>query len=156
MPSTAQSPLASAWRTCYGRSAESNNQPKKEPTTMSTRATIHFMRPGAEKPTAIIYRHGDGYPEGLGKDLKKFVAEVKKQCADSMGGMRFNDASYLAAKWVVWDAAQMAKYSVEKKGDPIQPLNFISVGIVDQDPGDIEYRYTVVCDGKPTISHEAV
>lgn len=84
------------------------------------------------------------YPEGLGEDLKRFIADVKAQTSDT----RFNDAAYLAAKWVVWDARNMGS-------DDKKPMSFLSVGIVDADPGDIEYRYTVVCDGKPTITHEA-
>lgn len=116
---------------------------------MSTRATIHFYDVGQTKPEAIIYRHGDGYPEGLGEDLKKFVKELKDNVSDT----RLQDPSYLAAKWVVWDAAQMAQYSHNPKPNK---LAFISVGIVRQDPGDIEYRYKVVCDGEPTITFEKV
>lgn len=115
---------------------------------MSTRATIHFCNPESQKPTAIIYRHGDGYPDGLGKDLKAFIAEVRANVPDN----RFNDPAYLAAKWVVWDAANMVKYA---HGTP-HPLNFLSVGITDRDPDDIEWRYKVVCDGKPTITRKKV
>lgn len=107
---------------------------------MSTRATIHFCYPGSKEPEAIVYRHSDGYPEGLGEDLKRFVAEVRKQTSDT----RFDDPSYLAAKWVVFDAGENGR------------LNFLGVGICLADPGDIEYRYTVTCDGKPTITHEKV
>lgn len=115
---------------------------------MSTRATIHFVDAKGAKPTAIVYRHGDGYPDGLGKDLEKFFADVKTQCSKGMGGTRFSDASYLAAKWVVWDAHQMSQYSYEvHKGGKAKMLDFLSVGIVNADPGDIEYRYTVICDG---------
>lgn len=125
---------------------------------MSTRATIHFTRGG--ETDAIIYRHGDGYPDGLGEDLKTFLNEVAK-----LPDNRFNDPAYLAAKWVVWDAAQMAKshdevvksFGRESHG----PLDFLSVGILMKDPGDIEYRWTVDCGkhdktGKPTVSHEKV
>lgn len=122
---------------------------------MSTRATIHFCDTGCNKPTAIIYRHGDGYPDGLGKDLAQFVEDVKAQTQDR----RFDDASYLAAKWVVWDANYHATMGFGddgwKKGEP-KPLDFLGVGIVDDDPGDIEHRYTVIADGKPTITHEKV
>jgi hypothetical protein len=133
--------------------SKTNN--KERQVNMSTRATIHFCDPDSKKPVAIIYRHGDGYPEGLGEDLKKFVEDVKKQTTDT----RFNDPAYLAAKWVVWDAHQMATIGYGndgwKKGEP-SLLNFLSVGIVDRDPDDIEYRYTVICDGTPTIKHKKV
>lgn len=111
---------------------------------------------------AKVYRHGDGYPEGLGKDLREFLDLLKKTVKDN----RFNDASYLAAKWVVHDAARMAGYSNynSKTGEydpPTSPLNFLSVGIMMEDPGDIEYIYDVVCTSSwnstktemPTITH---
>lgn len=120
---------------------------------MSTRATIHFYDVGQTKPEAIVYRHTDGYPEGLGEDLKLFVKELKDNVSDT----RFNDPSYLAAKWVVYDASQMAKYSQpDIEPNKRNKLVFYSVGVVSQDPGDIEYRYKVVCDGKPTITVEEV
>ena len=101
------------------------------------------------KLNAKIYRHGDGYPDGLGKDLQLFLDHVKATLKDT----RFNDASYLAAKWVVWDAGRMAKYqSYDCKTDeylPVtNPLNFLSVGIMMEDPGDIEYSYDVICTAR--------
>lgn len=135
---------------------------------MSTRATLHFYdvinakKERAEKPIAIIYRHCDGYPEGLGKDLKDFVKAVQKQC---QGDPRFDDAAYLAAKWVVFDALRSAKshekYTPENLGkeiDPLtppkNPLDFLSVGIVDRDPTDIEYKYEITCGGSHGLKIE--
>lgn len=118
---------------------------------MSTRATVHFINKGQSTPEAIIYRHGDGYPDGLGKDLENFIAEVRK-----LQDTRLSDASYLAAKWVVWDAANYGNRSNYDKATPLNPLNFLSVGVVRQDTDDIEYRYKVVCDGTPTITCETV
>lgn len=121
---------------------------------MSTRATVWFQHSKDSKPTAIVYRHPDGYPEGLGLDLLEFVDEIRKNVPDT----RFTDPSYLAAKWVVWDAKRYAvKYDLTGTAlipMPCHPLNFISVGIVMEDPGDIEFRYHVICDGKPTILAE--
>lgn len=110
---------------------------------MSTRATIHFTYAKGQKPEAIIYRHSDGYPEGLGEDLHSFIEEVKKNVQDT----RFTDPSYLAAKWVVWDASRHTEYA----NGPKHPLNFLGVGVVQEDPGDIEFRYTVICDGTMTV-----
>lgn len=121
---------------------------------MSTRATIHFLQGGSAKPRAIVYRHGDGYPEppGLGQDLQRFIAEPKANVSDT----RFADASYLAAKWVVWDAKRQAEAGHGLDGTAAWKskyygeyhyLNFLSVGIMDADPGDIDYRYKVVCSG---------
>lgn len=122
---------------------------------MSTRATIHFTNSPGVEPVAIIYRHCDGYPDGLGEDLKTFIEEVKNQTSDT----RFNDPAYLAAKWVVWDANQMVDSGYGKngwkEGEP-KMLDFLSVGIVNEDPDDIEYRYIVICDGKPTIKRQKV
>ena len=92
---------------------------------MGTRATIHF---GNE---AIIYRHWDGYLKGLGNDIAEFIRLVDSSVHDK----RFSDPSYLAAKWVVHDA--------ERYTEGENRLEFLSVGIVREDPGDIDYRYHV-------------
>jgi hypothetical protein len=121
---------------------------------MSTRSTTHFIA-GKYCP-AIIYRHSDGYPEGAGVDLRKFLAE----CA-TLRDTRLNDPSYLAARYVVF-LAQMFNRGYEFKGGkmietvPKSRLDFISVGVVNKDPGDIEYRYVVDCesrgpDGMPSL-----
>lgn len=125
---------------------------------MSTRANIHFnYRDGTT--AANIYRHGDGYPDGVLPDLDKFFAAVEEQAPDDT---RFNDASYLAAKFVVWQAGEIAKmYAFDfKTGKPgeVKPLNFLSVGIVMQDAGDGEYVYEVTevngyDNGRPTVTH---
>lgn len=109
---------------------------------MSTRATVHFVRAEGYKPDAIIYRHSDGYPSGLGRDLGKFLQEVKGNVRDN----RFDDSSYLAAKFVVWQARQYT-------GDNSHFLDFLSIGILAEDPGDIEYRYVVVCTGENLKVH---
>jgi len=124
---------------------------------MSTRATIHFKYKGDSKAEAIIYRHSDGYPDepGLGRDLQRFVNDVRANVKDN----RFSDASYLAAKWVVWDADNHRKVMAEcraryAKDEPDHICNFLGIGVCRSDPGDIEYRYTVLCDGAPTITCE--
>lgn len=118
---------------------------------MSTRAVVHFREGGAT--IAMVYRHPDGYPEGLGQDLLDFLSEVQENVQDT----RFGDPSYLAAKWVVRDAQRYAgKFTA---GERIQAhsLDFLSVGIVMQEPGDIEFRYFVNCDGgMPMVEVEGV
>lgn len=127
---------------------------------MSTRSTTHFGYGSKGKTEAIIYRHSDGYPEapGHGAGLIQFFADVKAQAQDT----RFGDPSYLAAKLVVWLARQFAtdygyvdgKWTTANHADT-RPMDFISVGVVSKDPGDIEYRYVVDCstlvDGRPTV-----
>jgi hypothetical protein len=124
---------------------------------MSTRCTTHFTWDESGEPAAIVYRHADGYPEGHGVELQEFFDAVETQTNDT----RFNDPSYLAAKLVVWladkfatrfewDGPNMREVKTEK-------LDFISVGVVMKDPGDIEYRYVVDCSLKngatrPTVT----
>ena len=117
---------------------------------MSTRATVHFEE--GSHTSAIIYRHCDGYPDGLGNDLEAFLTELGENVKDT----RFGDPSYLAAKWVVWDAMQMHKYAAELYHDD-HALNFLSVGIVSEDPPDIEWRYIVRCNGgRPRIECQEI
>jgi hypothetical protein len=112
---------------------------------MSTRANIHFNYPSGQI-AANIYRHGDGYPDddyGVLADLDRFFTEVEAQTDDT----RFNDPSYLAAKFVVWQAGKNAKArgfasAAMKPGDG-KLLNFLSVGIVMEDAGDSEFVYEV-------------
>ena len=109
---------------------------------MSTRSTTHFTHGDELKPVAIIYRHPDGDPEGAGVDLLDFI----RQCRQ-LKDPRFTDPSYLAAKYVVF-LADMFNYEYDddfKKIRPASRLAFISVGVLDADPGDIEYRYVVDC-----------
>ena len=106
---------------------------------MSTRAHVSFNSNGQRH--ALIYRHCDGYPEGLGADLLAFFEEVIKQTADT----RFTDPEYLAAKWIVWDSGCEGR------------LDFLSVGISLQEHSDIEYLYDVDCDGThdtPIVSYK--
>lgn len=118
---------------------------------MSTRAKVHFICD--EKIIATIYQHCDG--DSLGKDLLKFFAEVQNQVPNDT---RFNDAAYLAAKFVVWDAHRMHDMGVEYGGKKKENyLDFLSVGIVEGDYDDIAYIYTVNCEqmddnGFPKIS----
>jgi hypothetical protein len=128
---------------------------------MSTRCTIHFTDGGSEGHSeAIIYRHSDGYPDCILPDLEDFFKAVEDQCGRDT---RFNDPSYLASKYVVWLAGQFTRRfeqlpdgSYASVEHPETPLNFLSVGVVQSDPGDIEYRYRVQCpsSGRPTVTHE--
>lgn len=120
---------------------------------MSTRCNIHFTfrRKDEEVVVANIYRHSDGYPEKVLPDLDRFFAEVEKQTKDT----RFGDPSYLAAKFVVWQAGEYAK-AWHFDGEEIQPLDFLSLGIMSRDAGDAEYIYTVSCNGpgRPEVSYK--
>jgi len=117
---------------------------------MSTRCNIHFVE--GDRREANIYRHCDGYPDGdsgVIADLQSFFTQVKKECEKDMYGCRFEDASYLAAKFIVWQAGQNSAPG---------SLAFGSLGVMGRDAGDAEYIYTVNCDeldhnGFPTVTY---
>lgn len=127
---------------------------------MSTRSTTHFTYKGVVQ--AIIYRHTDGYPSGAGADIDRFFAAVEEQTKDT----RFTDPNYLAAKYVVFLANEFAwTYKPDPQANgwtqvKSNQLDFLSVGVVMEDPGDIEYRYIIDCgnlteDGRPSVTcHE--
>lgn len=111
---------------------------------MSTRCVINFCWGG--EIFAKVYRHADGYPDGVVPDLARFFADVEAQTADT----RFGDPSYLAAKFVVWQA--------DRQHDSANALDFLGVGVILEDPGDIRFRWFLDChnrvDGRPSISYE--
>ena len=111
---------------------------------MSTRSTAHFVddaynnfaapKPrNIKKPEAIVYRHMDGYVAGAGRDLYRFFRAYGCRSGRPIAAY---DAQALAAKYVVWLAGE---YTADGAG----PLDFMSVYLMRQDPGDIEYRYTI-------------
>ncbi len=127
---------------------------------MSTRSTTHILAGDPAQPEAIIYRHTDGYPEGHGLDLRRFFDDVEASTSDT----RYNDPSYLAAKLVVWLAREFATSGeftpdgyVRTSHADSRPFDFLSVGIMREDPGDIEYIYEIDCsrhgdDGRPLVA----
>ena len=107
---------------------------------MATRANVHFNSKdfGTE---ANIYHHLDGDPDSMLKEFEDFFTELEKATNDT----RYNDASYLSAKYVV--------FLMEGK------IDNIGVGIMNQDAGDIEYCYTVNCDSsesRPKIKYKKI
>ena len=110
---------------------------------MSTRSTTHFKYGSDTK--AIVYRHYDGSPESAGVELLEFFHELKNTIDDN----RLDDASYLAAKMVVWLANTYNTHYSNKTGKTEKAASiydFLGVGVVMEDPDDIEYRYEVDCD----------
>ena len=104
---------------------------------MSTRCQIQFRESQDDATPIRIYRHCDGYPDGKAGvpfDLARFFAAVRSETRDT----RFNDAEYLAAKFVVWQAGENAS--------PARSLNFSSLGIATSLHGDEEFEYRVTCD----------
>jgi hypothetical protein len=132
--------------------------------TMSTRCTINFTH--GENVVAKVYRHSDGYPDtkcGVLADLQRFFADVEAQAPNDT---RFNDPSYLAAKFVVWQAGENARTYNPATGawEPAPPLRFLGVGVLMEDPGDIDYTYTIDCgegilvtkSHRPTVTYKEV
>lgn len=122
---------------------------------MSTRSTTHFVD-GSQR-VAIVYRHSDGYPSGAGRDINTFL-----QACSKLKDSRLDDPSYLAAKYVVF-LADMFNSHFEKQTNGEygytrneSKLDFLSVGIMNEDPCDIEYRYVIDCGnlvkGRPTVT----
>jgi hypothetical protein len=106
---------------------------------MSTHCTINFCDESGQA-CAKVYRHSDGYPDGNGgvlADLALFFEDVKSQTS---GDARFNDPSYLAAKYVVWQSSKYRRSSAA--------LDFLGVGVLMQDPGDIAYAYNLICGSR--------
>lgn len=119
---------------------------------MGTRAIINFghKEDTVLITTAAIYHHWDGYPEsdaGILAKLDRFFAAVEEQCSDDRYGTRFNDPSYLAAKFIVYHV-----HEDEPKKD--NPLAFGGIGIVaDQRDCGQEYEYFLDCrtHGRPEV-----
>lgn len=99
---------------------------------MGTKCNIRFADADGNVP-ANIYRHAKGYPESVLPDLDEFFADVAAQAVDP----KFHDPSYLAAKFVVWQAARW-RYAGG-------PLDFGGVGIIAPDAFGAHYSYTVTC-----------
>ena len=124
---------------------------------MSTRCIINFGK-DKKNPDAKVYRHSDGYPKTIRADLQQFFEDVTKQTKDT----RFDDPSYLAAKYVVWQAHEYAEtLNARFERVPSEMLDFGGVGVCQKNPGDIDYEYFVDCgqmdvNGKPKVTHKAI
>ncbi len=117
---------------------------------MSTRCQIGFYQQGNDKllkPDALLYRHGDGYPDtphGVLADLVPFL----KTFQDRRG---LDDTEYAAA----WTLHHLISIQVEdnkkyaKKKSQVPPYNYkdgingIGFGICSGFHSDIEYYYAV-------------
>lgn len=97
---------------------------------MTTSSTIHFRSTDPREQDAICYRHWDGYPAVGGADVLLF-ADTKP-----VGSPREVAAAFLAFLHAKHD---------DRTGEGIY-----------QDPSDIEYRYTVLCDGSGVVLVEHI
>jgi hypothetical protein len=133
---------------------------------VSTRAIIQFAHDRTDASVAaMIYRHGDGYPDGAHGvlcDLQRFFVAVEHDTSDT----RFEDPAYLAAKFVVWTTQEMRSiilasrvrhaWDRPEKPEKTGQLDFMSCGIVRSGDVGEEYTYRVNCGaldkkGRPTV-----
>lgn len=100
---------------------------------MSTRAQIRFEEKG--NPVAVIYRHSDGYPEGILADLVEFCVWL----TGPPEGRPIRDLEYAAANLVYWYKLQLARIrsGAEKLGVGICPTDASHIH------GDAEYLYVI-------------
>lgn len=114
---------------------------------MGARLNTVFHHGDKQNPSAVVYGHWAGdNPDDATETLNSFFDAVEKKTTDT----RFGDASYLAAKYVVFLAGQYAH-------DKNKPLDFLSVGVVrnaqDCGPECIAYVDCSSTNGsRPTIS----
>jgi hypothetical protein len=105
---------------------------------MSTRSQWSFREKG--KQIAIIYKHSDGYPDGEHGGFAlwtRFTNKIMQDAALGYYGHRFDDAEYLAARFV---------YFLCRWENGHENLNTSGVGIGNELHGDIEYLYEIDCD----------
>ena len=121
---------------------------------MSTRCQIGiFEKPFIENgklnnPHTLIYRHNDGYPEGILKPLTDFTKDFIKN--------RGFDAEYIGARLLCYLISEHTEDLPDQsrkdyKGDKVKASKFggvLSYGICKSDDfhGDIEYFYAIFKD----------
>ena len=93
---------------------------------MSTRATI-LIKSKKRKEEVRIYHHCDGYPEGVGHDLKEYLKGVK---------------------W--WDVYDIANELI--KGKCGNKDNGYELTLCQH--GDEDYAYLIDCDAQEMICYE--
>lgn len=110
---------------------------------MSTRCQIGFYEKDSDKirdGQVFVYRHSDGYPESVLKDLKPFLDSFNKYRG-------LNDTTYATARCVQF-LANIHDELIKKlhKDHNIKNMNdslYLGFGIDTEIHGDIEYFYHV-------------
>jgi len=97
---------------------------------------IHFGY--GENSEAIVYRHYDGYD--IPDDMKDFFTELKENVNDT----RFNNPTYLAAKFIVWQAHEYTKKTDYQKESHY--LDFLGVSPSLENHDDIDVCWLVNCN----------
>ncbi len=97
-----------------------------------TRTIVQFT--SENKVEAQIYVHNGGEPTSMASLLSEFFS-----AASLVYDRRFDDPTYLAAKFVVW-------FATEKSHCGGSPLNFVGIGVYMTIPEDVRYVYKLDCD----------
>jgi hypothetical protein len=104
---------------------------------MSTRCHIGFFSKNMKSPKnpeALIYKHSDGYPEGVLPTLIPF-------CVDFNNRRGLDDTEYAAAHCVALFINETNEG--RKQYDPEGKYSYLGYGISKRMHGDIEYFYAV-------------
>lgn len=122
---------------------------------MSTRCQIGFYEAGEKDITkfqALLYKHNDGYPEGVLKLLMPFLEYWSK--ARGMSDLEYCSARFVQHMGNSYDklsalfAKEMPmKNSKQEIKNLKQFTGVLSIGISKQFHGDIEFFYGVYSDG---------
>ena len=111
---------------------------------MSTRCQIGFYeKPGQplKKPSALIYRHSDGYPEGVLPEILPFCVRFDKH--RGMG-----DTEYLAARLLGHLLNDHDGFTRDHCPPQLAGIfAFTGYGISDAFHGDLEYYYAIYGSG---------
>ena len=100
---------------------------------MSTRCHIRIKE---GKTQYMLYHHSDGYPDGVGVDLKKFLAEIE-------GDWDADDIANQLVKGGIRHLRYPSVYANEKKMCP--DMGYEITPCVH---GDEEYVYVIDCDAQ--------
>lgn len=114
---------------------------------MSTRCTIEFVGSARSVTESIsVYRHHDGYVEGNGVDLVRFLKQIEEtnSLSGPYQGRYFESVGQLAGWWVAHLLEGFSIYESKSAG----------VEICDHQHNDVDYRYQVygVHKQKPEVA----
>ena len=118
---------------------------------MSTRCQIGFY---SERPTkenlnnweSLIYRHSDGYPEGVIPDIQPFL----EWWSQHRGLANVEYASARLLQWMCNQYDEAGDYWDKQANRPITPREFtgeLGHGICNQFHWDIEFYYVIYPNG---------
>lgn len=108
---------------------------------MSTKGTVAFTTHDGEV-RAAVYVHNAG--SFTAETFTEFFATVARECGPEPHRMRFHDPSYLAAKFVVWNAGTAS-------------MRFQGVGVItDPERMHANRRFTVRCHAEESAVHPEV